>query len=203
MKTSTQVASKRATHCETVNRAGVSRRSFLAVAQGFAVAPGLAAGTSWAQVTAGASPASTEAAAPPMPPAGTPLRLPAVQLFDGTIFQPPTADGHLLVVYWWSSTCPFCALQSPEMQKLWRAYQDRGLQMLTLSVDRTQQDAVAYLQKKGYTFPAGFVTPEVQRVMPKPRGLPITLVRGRDGRVLQAEKGQMFPEEIEQLARWL
>lgn len=197
MKTSTPVASELVSHCETLNGPGVSRRSFLVIA------PGLVAGSSWAQVTSGVSPASAEAAAPSLPPVGASLRLPAVQLFDGTIFQPPTADGHLLVVYWWASTCPFCAQQSPEMQKLWLAYKDRGLQMLTLSIDRTPQEAVAYLKKKGYTFPAGFVTPEVQRVMPKPRGLPITLVRGRDGRVLQAEKGQLFPEDIEQLAHWL
>lgn len=197
MKTNTQVAGESVSHCETIKVPNVSRRSFLAIA------PGLAAGSSWAQVTASASPANMEAAAPSMPLVGTSLRLPVVQLFDGTIFQPPVADGQLLVVYWWASTCPFCAQQSPEMQKLWLAHKDRGLQMLTLSIDRTPQEALAYLQKKRYTFPAGFVTPEVQRVMPKPRGLPISLVRGRDGRVLQAEKGQMFPEDIEQLAHWL
>ena len=59
------------------------------------------------------------------------------------------------------------------------------------------------ITQQGYTFPAGFVTPDVQRVLPKPRGLPITLVRGRDGRVLQAERGQLFPEDVEQMARWL
>ncbi len=197
MKQNTQAASTPTASRATLRRSSLSRRGFLTLA------PGLAGGAAWAQATPGASPASIEAAAPAMPPVGAFLRLPQVQLFDGSTFQPATADGHLLVLYWWSSTCPFCALQSPDMQKLWLAHKNRGLQMLTLSVDRTPQAAVAYLQKKGYTFPAGFVTPEVQRVLPKPRGLPITLVRGRDGRVLQAEKGQMFAEEIEQLARWL
>jgi hypothetical protein len=107
------------------------------------------------------------------------------------------------LIYWWASTCPFCAQQSPEMQKFWRAHQDRGLQMLALSVDRTPQEASVYLQKKSYTFPSAWVTPEIQRVLPKPRGLPVTLVRGRDGRVLQAERGQLFPEDVEQLAHWL
>ena len=197
MKQNTQAASASTSPRATMRRTGLSRRGFLTLA------PGLAGGAAWAQATPGTSPASTEASAPALPPVGSTLRLPQVQLFDGSTFQPATADGHLLVLYWWSSTCPFCTLQSPEMQKLWLAHKNRGLQMLTLSVDRTPQEALAYLQKKGYTFPAGFVTPEVQRVLPKPRGLPITLVRGRDGRVLQAERGQMFPEEIEQLARGL
>lgn len=141
-----------------------------------------------------------------MPALGTRLLLPEVPLFDGTVFRPAQAEGRVLVIYWWASDCPFCALQSPEMQQLWQSQRgkgQKGLQMLTLSIDRQPADALTYLQKKGYTFPAGFVTPDIQRVLPKPRGLPITLVRGRDGQLLQAEKGQLFPEDVEQLARWL
>jgi len=151
------------------------------------------------------SPAAMEAKAPPMPALGTHLPLPEVQLLDGGVFRPAQAEGQVLVIYWWASDCPFCALQSPEMQKLWlsdRGKGERGLQLLTLSIDRKREDAVAYLRKKGYTFPAGFVTPEIQRVLPKPKGLPITLVRGRDGKLLQGERGQLFPEDVEQLARW-
>ena len=152
------------------------------------------------------SPAALEAKAPPLPAPGALIRLPEVPLFDGTLFRPAQADGQVLVIYWWASDCPFCALQSPEMQKLWLRQRDNGakrLQMLTLSIDRRRDDALAYLKKKGYSFPAGFVTPEIQRVLPKPRGLPVTLVRGRDGKLLQAEKGQLFPEDVELLAQWL
>ena len=153
-------------------------------------------------VPAVGTPAS-EAKALPLPAAGTPLKLPDVPLLDGSLFRAAQAEGQVLVLYWWASTCPFCALQSPEMEKLWRQHRSRGLQMLTLSIDKTPAEALAYLRKTGYTFPAGFVTPEIQRALPKPRGLPVTLVRGRDGRVLQAERGQMFPEDVEMLAQWL
>ena len=149
------------------------------------------------------STATMEAKAPPMPAVGTPLLLPEVPLFDGSVFRPAQADGQVLVIYWWASDCPFCALQSPEMQKLWHSQRSHGLQMLTLSFDRKREDALAYLKKKGYTFPACFVTPEIQSVLPKPRGLPITLVRGSDGRLRAAEKGQLFPEDVELLAQWL
>ena len=164
---------------------------------------GLLAGSALAQVAPEASSASAERSALPLPSLGTPLNLPALSLLDGSAFKPEQAQGQVLVIYWWASTCPFCALQSPEIQKLWLAHKERGLQMLALSVDRKPAEASAYVQKKGYSFPAGWVTPEVQRVLPKPRGLPVTLVRGRAGQVLQAERGQMFAEDVEQLARWL
>jgi thiol-disulfide isomerase/thioredoxin len=144
-----------------------------------------------------------EASAPPLPVVGTYLPLPSLTFFDGTTYNAELAKGRVTLVYWWSSTCPFCALQSPEMEKLWQAHKGQGFDMLALSVDRKLQDATAYFQRKGYSFPSAWVTPDIQRVIPKPRGLPVTLVRGRDGKVLQAERGQMFPEDIEQLARWI
>ncbi len=141
--------------------------------------------------------------APPLPATGMLLTLPEATLLDGRVFKPVQAKGQVLVIYWWASTCPFCALQSPEMQKLWQTQQGRGLQMLALSVDKKPADAVAYLQKRGYTFPAAWVTADIHKVLPKPRGLPVTVVIGRDARVLQAERGQMFPEDVAQLVNWM
>ena len=145
----------------------------------------------------------SEAAAPHLPDVGAPLRLPEVTLLDGSVFSPRQAEGHVLVLYWWASWCPFCALQNPYMEKLWQSHNSLGLKMLALSIDRRREDATRYLQKKAYSFPAGLVTPAISRVLPKPKGLPVTVVRGRDGKVLDANKGQMFPDEVEQLARWL
>lgn len=139
----------------------------------------------------------------PPPQVGSQLLLPDLTLLDGTRFRAAEADGHVLLLYWWASWCPFCAQQSPLMDKFWLAHKARGLQMLGLSIDRKAADASTYLGKKGYTFPAALVTPEVARVLPKPKGLPFTIARGRDGRVLAAESGQLFPEDIEQFARFL
>ena len=94
-------------------------------------------------------------------------------------------------------------MQSPLIDQLWLAQRGRGLRVLGLSIDRKAEDASAYLAKKGYSFPAAMLTPAIARVLPKPRGLPVTVVRGRDGRVLMAEAGQIFPEDIEGIARFL
>ncbi|WP_298432816.1 TlpA disulfide reductase family protein [Ottowia sp.] len=139
----------------------------------------------------------------PLPALGSAVPLAPAPLLLGGEFQPAQAEGKALVLYWWASWCPFCAQQSPEMQKLWESQQGKGLQMLALSIDKTPEPAVAYLRKKGYTFPAAWLSPELVRVYPKPEGLPVTVVRGKDGRVVQAEKGQLFPEDVAQLAKWI
>ncbi len=183
----------------------MQRRLFLqhTGASGAITALGAAASMAW-PLSSGAQsgPPPSEAKAPPLPELGTVWRLPPLALLDGSQFTPEQVRGQVVVLYWWASTCPFCALQSPEMHKLWTQYQAKGLKMLALSVDRKKEEALPYLQKRGYTFPAGWVTPEFQAVLPKPKGLPITVVLGRDGQVLQAERGQLFPEDVAQLARW-
>ncbi len=141
--------------------------------------------------------------APPLPQPGARFFLGDVPLLGGGRFEPVQAEGKALVLYWWASWCPFCAQQSPEMQKLWNTQRARGLQMLTLSIDKKPEEAAAYMKKKAYNFPAAWVSPEVAKIYPKPDGLPVVIVRGKDGRVAQAEKGQLFPEDVEQLARWM
>jgi hypothetical protein len=89
------------------------------------------------------------------------------------------------------------------MDQLWRAQAGRGLRMLGLSIDKSAETAAAYLRQRGYDFPSGWVSAEVARVLPKPKGLPVTVVRGRDGRVLMAEAGQLFPEDVAEIARFL
>lgn len=157
-----------------------------------------------AQSTALGDAAAIEAKAPPLPAVGTPLALPAsIGRLDGSRFDAREAEGRVLVLYWWASWCPFCAETTPHVEALWRAHRAGGLQLLALSIDTQPQPARAYLARRGYTLPAAWVTPAVQRALPKPRGLPVTLVRGRDGRVLQAEAGQLFPEDVQALARHL
>ncbi|MEW6693400.1 MAG: TlpA disulfide reductase family protein [Pseudomonadota bacterium] len=152
----------------------------------------------WAQP---ADAAAAEAKAPPLPALGTPWPVPAMELIDGRRFEP--APGEVLVLYWWASTCPFCAVTTPLLDAFWQRHRSRpGWRLLTLSIDRTREAALRYLQQRRYAFDCVWVTRDVHRAMPKPKGLPITLVRGRDGRIAMAEAGQLFAEDIEEIARF-
>ena len=146
------------------------------------------------------SEAALEALAPAMPRVGDVLKVPPIRLLTGHDFL---HERQPLLLYWWSSTCPFCALQSPSMQALWLAQKSRGLRMLALSIDKKPEDAQAYLQKRGYTFPSAWASPEWRQQFPKPKGLPITLLMDSQHKVMLAEKGQMFAEDVEAIARLL
>ena len=177
-----------------INPTGITRRQ----ASLWLGLGGLTAASALAQSD---SEAALEARAPALPQVGSVLHVPDIALLDGTPFRAPV--GRPLLVYWWASTCPFCALQSPSMQALWQAQRQRGLNMVALSIDKTADEARAYLHKRGYTFPAAWASPQWRRQFPKPKGLPITLLLDGQRKVVLAEKGQMFAEDVEAIGQML
>ena len=144
-----------------------------------------------------------------LPKLNSKLLLPDVKLLDGGMWTPQNSPARTLVVYWWASWCPFCAVQSPHIEALWRAQKANGLHVLALSIDRQEKAASDYMKSKGYTFPAGMLTADVAKMLPKPKGLPVVVVlkidktKTREGIVVFAEGGEMFPEDIEGLKKYI
>ena len=174
-------------------QAMVNRRSVMGLAARRTIALGLA--------PLGLAAMAAEPGAP-LPPLGSTLAAPSLTLLDGSVWGPEQSRGKVLVLYWWASWCPFCAEQSPHMDALWRAHRSQGLELLALSIDKQPAAASAHLKAKGYGFPAAMAT-QVAAVWPKPRGLPVVVVRGRDGKVVYAESGSLFPEDVQGLKKFL
>ncbi|AKJ27026.1 thiol:disulfide interchange protein, thioredoxin family [Caldimonas brevitalea] len=143
------------------------------------------------------------ATAQPGPVVGAPLVLPQLPLLGGGRYGEAQASGRVLVLYWWATWCPFCALQTPRIDALWREHRERGLELLTIAVDKRESTVREYLAAKGYRFPVVLDHPALASALPRPKGLPVTLLRGRDGRIAVAEAGEMFPEDIAGFAKFL
>jgi thiol-disulfide isomerase/thioredoxin len=137
------------------------------------------------------------------PAVGKKLPLVDLPLIEGGLFRAASADGMVVVIYWWASWCPFCAEMSPSIERLWRSHRDRGLTVLGISIDKAVEAPKEHRRRRNYTFPSAMYTPELERVLPKPRNVPVVWVRDRADRLVMVETGQMFPEDVEQIARFL
>ena len=134
---------------------------------------------------------------------GDVVALPPLTLLDGRRLDPATLRGKVVVLEFWASWCPFCARQNRHIEALYRAHRSRGLEVLAISIDKTQKAAADYLKSRGYTFLAAMQNPGYERIFRLRRGLPQTYVIDREGRLALVEMGEMFEEDIRDIAKLL
>lgn len=89
----------------------------------------------------------------PSLPAAEPTLLPATAAQILGAVRAPGARAVLVNV--WATWCQPCVEEFPDLVRLHRAYEDRGLRLVLVSADfEEQQDAVlAFLRKQGVDFP--------------------------------------------------
>ena len=133
---------------------------------------------------------------------GDTIRLPDMTLLDGRRVDASQWAGRPVVIEFWASWCPFCALQNPRLQALYDKTRGTRLQVLTISIDRQPQDAIAYLKQRGYTFAATMDSDALRRQSGARKGLPELYVLDGHGRVVQKEVGEMLDDDVAALARY-
>jgi len=94
-------------------------------------------------------------------------------------------------------------LPSLGIEKLSVKYQSKGLFVLGVSIDKDLSAAKAHFQKHRYSFPCTWLDPNVKSELKKPSSVPEVTVYGNSGLLVQHEKGQMFPEDVQALSRWI
>lgn len=134
---------------------------------------------------------------------GDEVRLPDIRLHDGSTLRASDLKGKLVVVEFWASWCPFCKNTMPHLQKFYDRHRAQGAEVIMLSTDKTEKEAVDALRERGFSFRAGMATPALNAIFGRLRGLPVTYVIGRDGRLARQETGELFEEDIAEFARFL
>jgi thiol-disulfide isomerase/thioredoxin len=152
-----------------------------------------------AALSAGCAPASF---AQDGPAAGTSIALPALTLIDGRTLPAGYFLGKPVVIEYWASWCPFCARQNPYLQKLTLQARDKGLEILTVSIDRREPDAQEYVKKHRYTFPVAMETPQLRAIFGKRKVIPQIFVIDAHGKLAESIPGEMFEEDVLDLLKY-
>lgn len=128
---------------------------------------------------------------------------PPLELLDGTPVDWSALRGKVIVLEFWGSWCPFCARQNPLLDAFYREHRHRGLETITISLDKTKQAAQAYISKGGYAFKVAMVTPAWDAIYRQRKGLPQLFVFDRKGQLVMAEVREMMEEDIRDIAKYL
>ena len=75
-----------------------------------------------------------------------------VTLTDGTTFKLSDQRGKAVLVNLWATWCPPCVAEMPDLQKLSEDYAEE-LVVLGVNVGDTAEDAAAFMEENGYTYP--------------------------------------------------
>ena len=142
---------------------------------------------------------SQDAAAPALPKA---VDWPVVPLLDGDVIEPADWVGQVSVLEFWATWCPFCKRQNAHLDKLHRSLREQGLRVLAVSVDGDADKVGRYMQGNGYDFPVALDSASGLRArITTRRVIPLTCVIDRQGRLAQLVPGEMFEEDLFDLAR--
>lgn len=173
----------------TAPRAGINRRAW-------ATQAALAAASAWLPVF---SWAAAEEDAPQLPMA---IDWPLIPLIDGGAIEPASWVGQVSIVEFWATWCPFCKRQNVHLDKLYRSMRDQGLRVLAVSVDADATKVRPYLGSNGYAFPVALDSAAGLRARITHRKvIPLTCVIDRQGRLAQMVAGEMFEEDLFDLAK--
>lgn len=150
------------------------------------------------------SPAKTPAPAA-APPAKAPVAAPdrtrpslEIATLDGTPFELAAHRGKWVVVNFWATWCAPCLKEMPELSALHSMREDVEVVGLAYE-DIEPADMRAFLAKRPVTYPIAIVdTYDPPADFETPRGLPMTVLIGPDGRVATQVLGPVTAASLEQ-----
>ncbi|MEM7480023.1 MAG: TlpA disulfide reductase family protein [Acidobacteriota bacterium] len=174
-------------------------------------------GRSLAGIAAGASAAwALVACGPPAPAAPTPR--PAIEVartlpgpdfellgLDGELHRLSAFRGRILLINFWATWCLACREEMPALERLHRAYAERGVAVVGIATDREGRSVVEpYLQEMAVSYPI-LLDPEAvsASLFGGLTGYPSTFVLDADGLIyssyLGAQEEATFAEDLRYL----
>ncbi|MDX8414153.1 MAG: TlpA disulfide reductase family protein [Mariprofundales bacterium] len=90
--------------------------------------------------------------------------------------------GKPLILHFWASWCPPCRTEMPQLNA-WKQ-QHPDAQLIVVSLDGNQADALLFLRQNHISFPA-WITDSQQAMRMGVRGLPATILIDGDGNIQQ------------------
>ena len=140
----------------------------------------------------------------PSPLVGKPASSFKLTAFDGKPVALESLRGQVVVVNFWASWCyPACYEEAPSLERAFKAYKDRGVAMVGVNFQDTDEPARRFLTQFGHTFPnapdpAGRVSVDYGVY-----GVPETYFIDKKGRVRFKQVGpvsdEMLKQQIERL----
>jgi thiol-disulfide isomerase/thioredoxin len=138
-------------------------------------------------------PLAVDPAHPPDPlatllvqPLPEPLPAPALSLrgMDGRPLRLDDLKGQVVFLNFWATWCVPCRQEMPAMERLYQNYRERGFAVVAVNFRESKAEIQRFVKELSLSFPVGMDAEGTGAHAFGVRGLPVTYLLGRDGRIL-------------------
>ena len=101
---------------------------------------------------------------------------------DGKTYTLAALKGRIVLLNFWATWCPPCRKEMPDMEKLYRKYESKGLTVLAVS-DEKRETVEGFLAKNPYSFPVLMDPDRKVNAAYFVEGIPKSFIFDREGRL--------------------
>ena len=128
-------------------------------------------------------------------------------MLDGTDLDWSSYRGKVVLVDFWATWCVPCRQEVPHVLKMYRAYHDKGFEVLGISLDKNPEQARSYIKQTKIPWPTLFSDKPSERGWKHPMavrygvgGIPRAILVDRDGKVVHmTAHGENLVRELRRL----
>jgi cytochrome c biogenesis protein CcmG, thiol:disulfide interchange protein DsbE len=133
------------------------------------------------------------------PEVGQPAPVLKATELNGQDFDLAEQRGKVVIVNFWATWCGPCRVEMPALDAFYRAFRDRGLVLIGISVDRWSDRGKVAAVMRDFSYPAAMGNEAKADDFPRPKEIPITYVIGRDGvlrRIMRPDRIEITPKTL-------
>jgi len=105
--------------------------------------------------------------------------------FKGATISLEDLRGKPVIINFWASWCPPCRIEAPLLERVWRAYEFRGLIFLGVNIQDRKEDALNYIREFDITYPNGPDPTGEITIDYGVSGLPVTFFVSKKGEIVR------------------
>ncbi len=121
---------------------------------------------------------------------------------EGTMVSPDDFKGKFLVIDFWASWCGPCRNEIPHLKEVYKKYHDKGVELLSVSIDKKEKDWLKALAEENMTWPQVLAPKAGKQTMKDYQfsGIPYIIILDKDGKIVAKQlRGKKIDEKLDEL----